>query len=165
MKIRVNGRHTFVADVTKAIPEIDGAPVDADIRQTGPGTFHILSGNRSFRASVMEWNAVDRKYVLAINNTSYRLEITDRYSELLARLGMDGAASSRVAGLKAPMPGLVLNVFVKEGDAVKKNDSLVTLEAMKMENILRSPGDGIVKSVNVQLGGKVEKGQVLIRFV
>ena len=62
------------------------------------------------------------------------------------------------------MPGLVVNIFVKEGDAVLEGDKLLTLEAMKMENILKSPGDGIIKKINIGKTQTVDKNQILIEF-
>jgi biotin carboxyl carrier protein len=62
------------------------------------------------------------------------------------------------------MPGLVLKVFVKEGDTVKKGDNLFVLEAMKMENIIKSAADVTIKSMNLKPGDKVEKGQLLLLF-
>ena len=62
------------------------------------------------------------------------------------------------------MPGLVLSVLVKEGDEVKKGDNLLVLEAMKMENIIKSPADVTIKSIKIKASDKVEKNQVLIQF-
>ena len=62
------------------------------------------------------------------------------------------------------MPGLVLDILVKVGDEVKKGDPLMILEAMKMENILKSASDGVIKKINVEKKQAVEKGQVLINF-
>jgi len=67
--------------------------------------------------------------------------------------------------LKAPMPGLITRVLVKEGDPVTPGMPLIVMEAMKMENELRSPGAGIVKSVRVRPGEAVEVGAELITFV
>jgi biotin carboxyl carrier protein len=57
-----------------------------------------------------------------------------------------------------------LNVLVKEGDSIKKGDSLLVLEAMKMENNIKAAGDGVIKKVNVQVKQAVEKNQVLIEM-
>ena len=62
------------------------------------------------------------------------------------------------------MPGVVLDIKVKEGDSVKKEDSLVILEAMKMENVLTSPMDGVVSSIEVKEKETVEKNTLLIKF-
>ncbi len=77
---------------------------------------------------------------------------------------MNNAASGKLGDLKSPMPGLVIKILVKEGDEIKKGDSLIVLEAMKMENMLKAQGDGIVKAIKVQPGNAVVKGEILISF-
>ena len=62
----------------------------------------------------------------------------------------------------APMPGLILDVVVSEGDEVEKGDKLLVLEAMKMENILKSPEDGSIKKIKVRKGKVVEKNDMLV---
>jgi biotin carboxyl carrier protein len=62
------------------------------------------------------------------------------------------------------MPGLILDIKVTPGDVVKKGDVVIILEAMKMENSIKSPGDGVVKDIKVVLKQSVEKNQVLIQF-
>jgi biotin carboxyl carrier protein len=75
---------------------------------------------------------------------------------------MSDIASRKVNEIKAPMPGLVLNVDVSEGDEITKDQQVLVLEAMKMENVLKAPGNGVVKAVNANQGDKVEKNQVLV---
>jgi biotin carboxyl carrier protein len=77
---------------------------------------------------------------------------------------MNNLNSQAAKEIKAPMPGLIFDIKVKEGDEVKKGDAVLILEAMKMENILKSPGDGTVKSIKIKKGQSVEKNQVLIQF-
>ena len=62
------------------------------------------------------------------------------------------------------MPGLVLKVLVSPGQEIAKGDGLFVLEAMKMENIIKSPVAAVVQSIEVETGGVVEKNQVLVRF-
>jgi biotin carboxyl carrier protein len=62
------------------------------------------------------------------------------------------------------MPGLVLNVLVADGDLVQKDTPLLILEAMKMENVIKSATEGVVKRVAAVKGVPVEKGAVLIEF-
>ena len=88
----------------------------------------------------------------------------DQYDNLLQRLGLDNINSIKLTDLKAPMPGMVLKIMVASGQEVKKGDSLLVLEAMKMENIIKSPADLTIKSVQVKITDKVEKGQVMIKF-
>ena len=70
----------------------------------------------------------------------------------------------REKGLAAPMPGLVLRVLVREGDQVHTHQTLVVLEAMKMEHAIEAPHDGIVKKVHCQEGGRVSEGQLLVEL-
>jgi biotin carboxyl carrier protein len=79
-------------------------------------------------------------------------------------MGMNAAGSGILKEIKAPMPGLILDLKVAPGDVVKKGDVVLILEAMKMENSIKSPGDGVVKEVKVSLKQSVEKNQVLIQF-
>jgi biotin carboxyl carrier protein len=86
-----------------------------------------------------------------------------RYAELRRVSGV-ATRTKLAAFLKAPMPGLITRVLVAEGDAVTSAQPLLVMEAMKMENELRSPGSGTVKSVKVRPGEAVEVGAVLITF-
>ena len=79
-------------------------------------------------------------------------------------MGMNNTSAGKINSLKAPMPGLIIDLKVKAGDTVKQNDPLLILEAMKMENIIKSPGEGVVKLVKIKKGDSVEKNQVLIEF-
>jgi biotin carboxyl carrier protein len=66
--------------------------------------------------------------------------------------------------LKAGMPGKVIEIFAKVGDAVKANKPLLIMEAMKMENEMRSSSDVVIKEICVKQGDSVESGQTLIKF-
>jgi biotin carboxyl carrier protein len=77
---------------------------------------------------------------------------------------MENMNNQKVNEVKAPMPGLVLNILVEPGQEISKGDGLFVLEAMKMENIIKSPTDAIVKSIEVEKGIAVEKNQVLVKF-
>jgi biotin carboxyl carrier protein len=99
-----------------------------------------------------------------VNGSIYTVTAKDQYDILLDQLGLSSLNSAKVSDLKAPMPGLVLKLFVTEGSEVKKGDNLFILEAMKMENIIKSPADVKVKTVKIKPGDKVEKGQVLLIF-
>jgi biotin carboxyl carrier protein len=72
--------------------------------------------------------------------------------------------TSTVTKITAPLPGNIMQLFVKEGDEVAKNDKLLMYEAMKMENLIKSEKDGIVKSIKVQNGDSVLQGDLLIEI-
>ncbi|MBK8879597.1 MAG: acetyl-CoA carboxylase biotin carboxyl carrier protein subunit [Haliscomenobacter sp.] len=83
---------------------------------------------------------------------------------MVDRLGLAKHTITKIKEIKAPMPGLVLEISVKEGDTVEKGQSLLILEAMKMENVLKSPGDGVVKRIFVDKGRPVDKNQILLEM-
>ena len=101
---------------------------------------------------------------MVVNNKTIELQVEDRFDQLLHQLGMDTKANAKANHLKAPMPGLVLKVLVDAGATVNAGDSVIVLEAMKMENVLKISGSGKVKSLNVKPGDKVEKNQVMIEM-
>lgn len=167
-KVSVNGNKPITAEV-KAINELlsgklNGKPVEASIVKTGVGEFHLLHENKSYNILIVKADFAEKKLVLKINGKKFNVDVKDRFDELLHTLGMDTAAAKKVNDIKAPMPGMVLNILVGEGQAVKKGDSLLVLEAMKMENILKSPTDGVIKKVIASKGTAVEKNQLLIQF-
>ena len=105
-----------------------------------------------------------KEVIVKVNGTNYSIQLKDRYDDLLKSLGMEGAGAAKLKDLKAPMPGMVLDILVNEGDQVEKDSPLLILEAMKMENVIKSPAQGIVKKVNAIKGNAVEKNNVLIEF-
>jgi pyruvate carboxylase subunit B len=92
------------------------------------------------------------------------VEVLDERTRYIRSLsgGVERQLESPV--LKAPMPGLVLRVQVEPGQRVPAGAGLVVLEAMKMENELKSRFDAVIKAIRVQPGEAVEKGQVLLEF-
>jgi biotin carboxyl carrier protein len=83
---------------------------------------------------------------------------------LIKDLGFEVGVSKVIKKLKAPMPGLILEINVEVGQTVQENDNLLILTAMKMENSLLSPRDGVIKSISVNVGDSVIKGDLLIEF-
>jgi acetyl/propionyl-CoA carboxylase alpha subunit len=143
---------------------IDGKPFSCDVLQNGSNRFHVIRDHKSYEVEILKADILAKTLTVKVNGRSYPLQVTDKFDELLRSLGMDKAAGSKVNELKAPMPGLVLDIVVSEGLAVKKGDPVVVLEAMKMENILKSPADVTVKKIAVKKGTAVEKNQVLVQF-
>jgi biotin carboxyl carrier protein len=163
-KIRVNNKFNFEVIPGKEQTLVNGEPVSLDIHHISHNLFHILYQNRSFNAELIKVNKFDKTCIVRINSNNYTMSVTDKFDELLHKLGMDNSSVLKVSDLKAPMPGLVLRIMVGVGDEVKKGTNLLVLEAMKMENIIKSPADVIIKSIKVNPTDKVEKNQVMIVF-
>ena len=92
------------------------------------------------------------------------MAISGALDELIKSMGIERGRTKVVNAIKAPMPGLILEINVSVGQEVKENDPLLILEAMKMENCFLSPRDGVIKSIMVEKGNAVDKGQLLIEF-
>ena len=146
-------------------PLLNGQSFDWDLVKLSDRTFHILHQNRSYTAEVLELNQADKIVRLKINGHVHEVQLKDRFDLLLEKMGMSTVATAKVNDLKAPMPGLIVGINVKPGDTVNKGDSLLILEAMKMENNLKASAGGTVKTIRTTKGDRVEKGQVLLEFV
>ncbi len=163
-KIKVDNKYDFNFEKTQNVWQLDGKDIAFDMIEINKTSFNVIKDNKSYNVEIVNHNAVEKSFQIKVNQTIYNLTIKDKYDELLHQLGLDKAMVSKVSNIKAPMPGLVLNILVEEGQEIKKGDALIVLEAMKMENILKSPTDGVVKKVSVKKGVAVEKGQILIEF-
>jgi biotin carboxyl carrier protein len=144
--------------------KLNGENIFLDQIQISETNYHIIKDDKTYDVDIIKFNKEDKTALVKVNGTKYELKIADKFDELLKNLGMDNLSAKKVNNIKAPMPGLVLNILVDDGTVVKKGDALIVLEAMKMENILKSPTDGTVKRIAVKKGVAVEKNQVLIEF-
>ena len=164
-KVQVNEHHKFEIEADGDHLKVNGEVVKLDSRSTSPGHLHIIYKNKSYHVETVSGEAQGKKAVIKVNGNTYQVEIEDQYDQLLKNLGMSDLLSNKLQEIKAPMPGLVLNVLIQEGQEIKKGDSLFVLEAMKMENLIKSTTDGLIKKISIGKGDKVEKGQTLIQFV
>ena len=143
---------------------INGSFLPWDIAELSGGRFHILINNKSYRAEVVKADHATKSFSIKVNGEIYLVELKDRFDLLLEKMGMKNGAAGKVNNIKAPMPGLIIDLRVKEGDKVMPGDALLILEAMKMEHMIKASAQGIVKTVKVKKGDSVEKNQVLIEF-
>ena len=162
--LKVNEKFNFEVNETQGTWTVNGAPVSLDTLEIKDNLLHILHQQTSYRVEIVTFSKEEKKASIKVNGHTYNIAIKDRFDDLLHQLGLDNLQSAKVAELKAPMPGLVLSILVKEGDEIKKGDNLLVLEAMKMENIIKSPADVTIKSIKIKPSDKVEKNQVLIQF-
>jgi biotin carboxyl carrier protein len=160
---KVNGKNFEIVKNDESFL-VNGESFEWDLVKISDGYFHILYKNKSYRAEVVKADRTTKTFQFKINNKIHMVEVKDKFDLLLEKMGMANGAAAKINNIKAPMPGLVIDLKVKAGDTVKAGDPLLILEAMKMENILKSPGDGTIKNVKTKKGDSVEKGQVLIEF-
>lgn len=135
-----------------------------DAVKTSDSHYHILQDNKSFKVEINEANFNTKSYQVKVNNNLYNTHIFNDLDILIKEMGFAIGSTKHVNSIKAPMPGLILEINVKVGQEVKEDEPLLILEAMKMENIITSPRDGIIKSISVNKTDAVEKNQLLIEF-
>lgn len=160
----VNNAESVSIDIQPSGITLNGQPYSWDLSKSGEGHFHILKNDRSFSVEVLSIDAATKTVQLKINGYIHDVQVKDRFDLLLEKMGMSNAAANKVNNIKAPMPGLIVGISLEPGDVVSKGDTVLILEAMKMENVIKAPGDGTVRTIKVQKGDRVEKGQVLVEF-
>ena len=155
-KVKVNDSLSF--DINKdSISKLDAVPTEVN-------HLHILHQSRPYKAEIVSADFNQKQYTVKVNNNTYTVAIANDLDQLIKDLGFEVGLAKQVNAIKAPMPGLILEINVVVGQAVKENDPLLILEAMKMENSFLSPRDGVIKSIAASTGDAVDKGQLLIEF-
>ena len=139
---------------------VDGEPVEADLLQVDPlGLHSLLMNHQSYELVVEEQQ---RGYRVTLGSQTFTVNVADE-----RQLRMESSRAQVSAGdgelpIAAPIPGLVVKVLVEEGQVVGINDPLVILEAMKMENEIRAPREGVIKNISVAIGQSVEGNATLM---
>jgi len=141
---------------------LDDVPWSGDLVKVGENLYHLLQDTRSYMVELH--SAENRSIQLSINGVKTEALVQDKYDLLLEKLGMQQTNNSHHKEVRAPMPGMILEVMVEKGQKVSKGDKLLILEAMKMENVIKSEGNGTIVEVNIKKGMSVEKNQVLVQF-
>ncbi|MDC0272079.1 acetyl-CoA carboxylase biotin carboxyl carrier protein subunit [Crocinitomicaceae bacterium] len=126
--------------------------------------FVVTFNGKTFNGEVLEQNLEDHTLKLKLNHRVFEVKRKYDLLDLISQMGLDKKKVKKLKELSSPMPGRVLKIMVKVGDKINIGDSLLSLEAMKMENILKSDGEGIVKEIFINEEQVVDKGEVLIEF-
>lgn len=155
-KLKVNDREEF------SLAREEAERLDS-IR-TDPNGHHVLLDNQSFRARIVHEDFPNRTCEIRIGANTYRVDIETGLDRLIESMGYRLGSAQAENTVKAPMPGIILEIRVKTGDPVKKGDALLILEAMKMENAILSPKDGVIKNVLPETGETVDKNKLLIEL-
>lgn len=155
-EIEINGKELIIDNEKKVF----------DIISTEKGRFlNLIYNNQSFNFEVVQINQAEKNISIVYEGNVHQVSLKDKFDLLLKNLGLDIASKPKINDIKAPMPGLVLSILVKDNQEVKKGDPLLILEAMKMENIIKSPIDGVVKNIPIQEKQAVDKNQPLINYL
>ena len=135
-----------------------------NIITTSPGNFHMIRNHRSVNAKLISEEIEKKKLVIEVDGEIFHIEINNELDQMLEQMGFNTTAAQQIKDIKAPMPGLVLEISVTDGQEVKQGDRLIILEAMKMENSIMIHCDASIKKIHVTAGQAVDKGQVLVEL-
>lgn len=125
----------------------------------GMNRFSLIHNNRSHLIHIIKENGY---YHVHLDGLHFPFRVEDERTRALRELVKKSASLSGEHAIRAPIPGLIRQIKVKEGEKIDQNQALFILEAMKMENEIRSEFSGIIKKISVSEGSPVEKNQVII---
>lgn len=139
---------------------LNGEVINAEMRQTMDTTMYsILIDNQSHDIRMNEGDGV---YIVQLNGQIFEVVVEDERTRRLAGLKSGSSAATGEVILKAPMPGVVVEIPVKQGQEIKQGDIVLILESMKMQNEFKAPRDGAIHAIRVAPGDKVDQNAVLM---
>jgi biotin carboxyl carrier protein len=138
---------------------------DSNKESAGGGCYSLLIGGKSYevfaRRLAQSGEKGSQTYEILLAGQCFDVTVEDERTRMLAGLTHAGV-SSGVARIQAPMPGLVVNILLEVGADVEQGQTVIVLEAMKMENDLVSPIAGTIKEIKVGKGQTVDQGAILV---
>ena len=140
---------------------VDGQLVELDFKSMSEGQpiYSLILNGKSYEAII---ELTDEGWQVMLRGQMYMVDVEDERQRRL-RMATGGASTqSGELKLKAPMPGLIVDIPVEPGQVIDKGDNLIILESMKMQNELKSPREGKVARINVKPGDSVNQNQVLL---
>lgn len=139
---------------------VDGERLAANFQDVAEqSVYSLILGNRSFEAHI---SPTPEGLEVLLRGQLYQVTVEDERQRLLRRAGGAEVDQRGEFMLKAPMPGLIVEVPVEEGQEVSKGQNLVILESMKMQNELKAPRAGVVGRVRVKPGDSVKQNAVMM---
>lgn len=164
MKASVNQGLSFETEFINQKPFLNNEFFEWDLLEYEKGKFNIIHDAISYKIEILQIQRESKTVEMLFNKQKVTVALHDKFDLLLQQMGIDVTKSAKINHLKAPMPGLIVEIKVSVGDQVEKGDALLILEAMKMENVIKAQGIGKIKSIKVEPKSNVEKGQLLMEF-
>ena len=124
----------------------------------------IIKDDITYDVNVISTDLKEKSVKILVNGMTFDVDIEDEFDAIVKRLGFKNKISNSEKLVKAIMPGLIVDVHVVEGESVSKGLKLLTLEAMKMENVIKASGDFKIKKSNIKKGDTVEKNDILFEL-
>lgn len=155
----------YLITVNKEELQCSTSDVDSlDSIMVNENTLHVLDKNSAFDVEIIHSNFLNKTISLSINGNIYDVILEDKYDQQIKKMGLLAVTTQKLNEVKAPMPGLIVDVLVEVGQEVIEGTPLLVLSAMKMENVILAQGEGKIKSIEVKKDDAVEKGQLIIEM-
>jgi acetyl/propionyl-CoA carboxylase alpha subunit len=163
-RVSLGGAVHIVEPLGEGMIQVDDLVYSYNVVRSAHGEFSMLLNDVAFEIFILGFtqDTEDKFIQLGIKGVSYDVIVEDRRSLVRKEMLLARPHSSGVREIKAPMPGKVVRIEVKSGDDVGPGTGLLVLEAMKMENEIKSTVIGLVEKIHVGTGKAVEKGEVLV---
>ncbi|MFM7006392.1 MAG: biotin/lipoyl-containing protein [Flavobacteriales bacterium] len=126
--------------------------------------FELKFDGKKYHCELVADQSEIGQLTIRINHRTFQVKKAHPLDSLIAAMGLDKPKLRKLKEMQAPMPGRVTALHVKVGDHIEPGTPLLSLEAMKMENVLKAEGIGVVSALQINEGDVVEKGALLIRF-
>ena len=155
----------YLITVNKEELQCSTSDVDSlDSILVNENTLHVLDKNSAFDVEIIHSNFLNKTVTLSINRNIYDVKLEDEYDQQIKKMGLLAVTTQKLNEVKAPMPGLIVDVLVEVGQEVIEGTPLLVLSAMKMENVILAQGEGVIKSVEVKKDDAVVKGELIIEM-
>ena len=128
------------------------------------GFYQVLNDGKSHRISPIGNSNQGKLQLLQINDLNIEAVIYNPLDQQVEEMGLSNINTHKSKNIVAPMPGLILDIMCKEGEEIEEGKSLLILEAMKMENVIKAEGSGTIGKVHKSIGETVEKGELIIEI-
>lgn len=126
--------------------------------------FTLNYNGKVYHGEILEDQTESNLLKVKLNHRVFEVRKKGPLDDLISAMGLDKPKIKKLKEMEAPMPGRIVNVAVEVGQEVNIGDDLLSLEAMKMENVLKAEGVGVVKGINIKKDDVVDKGTILIEF-
>lgn len=154
-KVKVNGIEFLISQ-----DEIN----HSDLIKNSNQSYNLIKEYRSINSKIVDEDIAAKKISIEIESEIFEVLIQDELDQMLDQMGFGQVSNKQIKEIKAPMPGLVLEINVTVGQELKEGDKVLILSAMKMENSILIHTDATIKRIAVTAGDAVEKGQILVEL-